>query len=120
MGGEAIGPTLVQLVCEQKEKRAADRSDHAIDRACKPERAGQLRSKNEEAAVDQDLPRCCSPSRNNRQHRNAGAGIIIAAIECERPEMGRCPQEDDEEKRKRLEPDLSGRRGPSYHGWQRT
>ena len=25
--GVAIGPTLVQLMCEQKEKRAADRSD---------------------------------------------------------------------------------------------
>ena len=77
-----------QLNCEQKEKRAADRDDHAIDRARKPERPGQLRSENKEAAVDQDLPRRRSSSRNNRQHGNAGTGIVIAAIERESPKWG--------------------------------
>ena len=104
MGGEAIGPTLVQLVCEQKEKRAADRGDHAIDRAGEPERPEQLRSKNEEAAVDQDLPRCCSPSRDDRQHRDAGSRVIVTAIERESPEMRRGPKEDNEEQGKRLTP----------------
>src|SRR5215475_2932897 len=109
---------FVQLKCEQEEKSTADCGDRAIDRACKPELPGQLRSENKQAAVDQDLPRRCSPSRDDRQHGDAGTGIIIAAIERESPEMGWCPKEDDEEQRKRLEPDLSGRRGPSDHGRQ--
>jgi hypothetical protein len=43
------------------------------------------------------LPRCRRLSRNHRQHRDAGAGIIIGAIKRESPEMGRRPKEDDEE-----------------------
>ena len=34
--------------------------------------------------------------------------------------MGRRPKEDNEEQRKRLEPDFSGCRGPSDHGRQRS
>src|SRR5215468_7055583 len=111
---------LVQLKCEQEEKYAADCGDRAIDHACKPELPGQLRSENKQAAVDQYLPRCCSPSRDDRQHGDAGTGIIIAAIERESPEMGWCPKEDNDEERKRLEPDVSGRCGPSDHWRQRA
>src|SRR5216684_3544767 len=121
----AIGPfgsstPSVQLACEQKENRPADRDDHAIDRPCKPEHPGQLRGESQEAAVDQDLPCRCSLSRNHRQHGNAGTGVVIGAIERESPEMGRRPKEDNEEQRKRLEPDVSGCSGPSDHGRQRS
>jgi len=34
--------------------------------------------------------------------------------------MRRRPKEDNEEQRKRLEPDVSGSSGPSDHGGQRT
>src|SRR5262249_53930661 len=112
--------TPLELECEQKKNRAADRCDHAIDRACKPECPGQLRSENKEAAVDQDLPRRCGASRNNRQHGNTGAGILISAMERESPERGRRPEEDDKEESKRLEPHLSGRRGPSDDRGQRA
>src|SRR6516164_6318019 len=76
-GATVSSNAVVQLNCEQKEKRAADGGDRAIDRARKPERPGQLRRESKEAAVDQDLPRRRSSSRNNRQHGNAGTGIVI-------------------------------------------
>src|SRR5215831_18230800 len=70
VSGATIGSNaLVQLKCEQEEKSAADCGDHAIDRACKSEPPGQLRSENKQAAVDQDLPRCCSPSRDRKSTR---------------------------------------------------
>ena len=43
-----------------------------------------------------------------------------AAIERQRPEMRRRPQEDDEEQNERLEPDLSGRRCPADHRRKRA
>ena len=62
MSRAAIGPSApVQLDCKQKEKRPADRGDRAIDRASKPEYPGQLRDRNQEAAVDEDLACRCSP-----------------------------------------------------------
>src|SRR5258707_4385052 len=98
---------------EQKEKRPADGGDRAIRRACKPQYPGQLRGQNREAAVDQDLPRCCSASRDNRQHRYACTRVVVGTIKRESPEMRRRPKEDNEEQRKRLDPDFSGCRGPS-------
>jgi hypothetical protein len=88
----------VQLQCEQEEQCAADPDGRAIDRACKSERPGELRSQNKEAAVDQNLPRCCSPSCDDRQHGDAGPGIVIGAVERERPKMGWCPKEDNKER----------------------
>src|SRR5258706_11208190 len=106
LSSAAIGSSAsVELTCEQKEKRPADRGDRAIDGPCKSEHPGQLRGQNQEAAVDQDLPRCCSPSRDNRQHRHASTRVVVGTIERESPEMGRRPKEDNEEQRKWLEPD---------------
>ena len=38
----------------------------------------------------------------HRQHRQPGAGVVVAAVAGQRPEMGRRPQEDDEEQDQRL------------------
>src|SRR5258708_12351094 len=81
LSSAAIGPSAsVELTCEQKEKRPADRDGRALDGPCKSEHPGQLRGQNQEAAVDQDLPRCCSPSRDNRQHGNTAPALLIATI----------------------------------------
>src|SRR4029077_17972785 len=106
----------VQLNREHKQKRAADCDGCAIEATCEPEPPRQLRSQNQETAVDQDLPRRSSPSRNDRQHRDAGADVIVGAIERERPKMGRRPEENNEKQQKRFEPDLSGCRCPSDNG----
>jgi hypothetical protein len=89
----------VQLQREQKEQSPTDRDGRAINRACKSEPPRQLRSQSKEAAVDQDLLRCCSPSCDNRQPGDAGPGIVIGAVEREGPEMGRCPKEDYKSRR---------------------
>src|SRR5258707_7351302 len=105
LSSAAIGPSAsVELTCEQKEKRPADRDRRAIDGPCKSEHPGQLRGQNQEAAVDQYLPRCSSPSRDNRQHGDAGSGIIISTIYRARPEQELLPKEDNEEQRNRLQP----------------
>src|SRR5246127_2536597 len=56
VSGAALGfDALVQLKCELKEKRPADRGDRAINGACKSKHPWQLRGESHEAAIDQDL-----------------------------------------------------------------
>src|ERR1700722_5879703 len=89
VGGAAIGLNAsVQLACKQKEKRLADRGGRTIHRACKPEHPGQLRGESQQAAVDQDLARCCGPPRDNRQHRHPRTRVVIGTIKRQSPEMG--------------------------------
>src|SRR6201999_404605 len=117
LSGSAIGlDTPAQADREQNEGRSTDGGDRAIYSACKPDRPWQLRGESQQAAVDQDLPRRRSTSRDNRQHRHACTRVVTGAVERQGPEMRRGPQEDDEEERKRFEPYVSGRRGPSDHG----
>src|SRR5580692_3568430 len=113
----AIGPGApANPTCEQKENSAAKRGDRAIHRACKPQKPRQLRGKNQETAIDQDLARRCSASRDNRQHRYARPRIVTGAIKREGPEVGWRPKEDDKKQRQRLDPDVSRRSRPSDRG----
>ena len=52
----------------------------------------------------------------HRQHRNAGPGVIFTAINGQRPEMGRRPDEDDQEQQQRVCVDLAGHSHPAQHG----
>src|ERR1700723_387714 len=105
MSGAAIGASAPpNTASEQKENRAANRSYRAIHRASEPERPGQPRDKNQQTAVDENLARRCSASRDNRQHRHACARIVTGAIKREGPEVRRRPKEDNEKQRQRLEP----------------
>ena len=123
-GGERLAdrPRRLLRSCtrERNEDRSADGGSRAIDRAGKAERPGQHRNRHAKNAIDEDLPRRCGPSGNDRQHGNARARIFVGAIERQRPEMRRRPQEDDQEQNERLEPDLSGRRCPADHRRKRT
>ncbi len=56
----------------------------------------------------------------HRQHRQPGAGVLLCAIERERPEMRRRPGEDDEEQQQRFRRDLPGHRRPAEHRRHRT
>jgi len=93
---------------------------HAVDGAGQPEPPWQQRNRNQEDAVDEDVPGRRGSSGNDRQHGDAGTGIVVGAIECEGPEMRRRPQEDDQEQDQRLEPDLAGCRRPTDHRRERT
>src|SRR5262245_11290778 len=61
------------------------------------------------------LVRCADG--DNRQRGYARPGILVATIERQRPEMGRRPQEDDQEQDERLKLDPPGCRRPADHGW---
>src|SRR6266540_5186238 len=111
MSSLPVGLTApAQLEREHNENGSADRRCDAIDRAGKADYPRKQRNRSQENAIDEDLPRRCGPSSHHRQHGDARVGILVGTIERERPEMGWCPQEDNEEQNKWLEPDVSGRR----------
>src|SRR4051794_12036570 len=107
-----------QLEREHNENGSADRRCDAIDRAGKADYPGKQRNRSQESAVDKDLACCCGPSRDDRQHGDARACILLSAIERECPEVGWRPQEDDQEQDKWLEPYVSCARCPANHWWQ--
>src|SRR5712672_144670 len=115
---ERAGPAQSQR--EPDEERSTRDGGHAVDGAGQPEPPWQQRNRNQEDAVDKDVPGRRGSSGNDRQHGDAGTGIVVGAIECEGPEMRRRPQEDDQEQDQRLEPDLAGRRRPTDHRRQRA
>ena len=51
----------------------------------------------------------------HRQHRDAGARVLVAARDRQGPEVRRRPHEDDEEQQQRVRLDAAGHRGPSQH-----
>ena len=51
----------------------------------------------------------------HRQHRDAGACVLVLACDGERPEMRWCPDEDDEEQQQRVRFDGVGDRRPAEH-----
>src|SRR5882724_5431198 len=97
MSSSPIGLTAPdQLTREHYENRSANKDSHAIDRAGKSECPWEHRALYQKSAVDEDLPRCCGPSGNDRQHGDARTGIFVDAIERQRPKMRRRPQENNE------------------------
>ena len=50
-----------------------------------------------------------------RQHGQAGGGVVLRPIERERPEVGRGPDEDDEEQQPGFAGSLVGHGGPTQH-----
>ena len=51
----------------------------------------------------------------HRKHGQAGAGVFVAPVAGQRPEVGRRPQEDDEEQGQGRQADAVGHRGPAEH-----
>src|SRR5262245_6609121 len=108
---QAMGRPPISLVApgqsqrEHNERRSTDGGGRAIDRAGKTERARQQRNREQQDAVNQDLPPGLGSAAHHRQHGDTGAGIIVDTIERQRPEMRRRPQEHDQEQDKRLKPE---------------
>src|SRR5271168_2107682 len=78
-----------QLERKHNKNCSADRRSRTIDRACKANRPRQHRSWNQESAVDQNLAFRGCASRDDREHGHTRPGIVVYAIERERPEVRR-------------------------------
>src|SRR5712671_7037584 len=93
MRGTAIGLAAdAEAEREHKEGHAQEPGRDAVERAGKAQRTGQQRRRDLEKAVKQDLPHGRGVAGDDRQHGHAGAGVVVAAIEGERPEMRWRPQ----------------------------
>src|SRR5262249_60890433 len=103
---EGAGPAQSQRGPE--EERAGREGGDAVDGAGEAERPRQQRNRRQEDAVDEDLARRCGSPGDNRQHGDAGTGILVGAVERERPEVRRRPQKDDQEQGERPEPAAGG------------
>ena len=65
-----------------------------------PRKAGATPAIASRHRIDEHLALGRGQAGGDGQHRDAGAGVIVAAVERQRPGMGRRPQEDDEEEDK--------------------
>ena len=109
MSGSPVSLTApVQLQGQHNEDCSADNGGSAVKGAGKAEYPRQQRDRHQKDAAD--LLHCCRPSGNDREHGHACTRIFVATIERQRPEMGRRPQEDDQEQDDWLKPDVASRR----------
>src|SRR3954464_11383564 len=90
------------------EKAAENERGQQIDDAAHAHDIGQQARAEKNQRVQQYLQTRVVLAVRDRQHRHAGAGIVLRAVEGERPEMRRRPGEDDEEENHRLRRDLAG------------
>ena len=61
------------------------------------QRDNQERDRHHQDRVEPDLSGRLGDSAHDREHRDACSGVVLADAERQRPEMGRRPQEDDQE-----------------------
>src|SRR6185312_16673116 len=80
---------------ERQEGCAADRRDRQVDRAAEAGGGRRQRQRDQDQAVDEDLPAGGGLPRGDRQHRHAGALVVLAGGQRQRPEVRRRPEEDD-------------------------
>src|SRR5215467_3854637 len=109
-----------QFQRERNERRSANCSGCAIDRAGKSKRPRQQRNRKQHYGVDQDLSFGFSAAGHHRQHGDTDAGIFVSAIERQRPEMRWRPQEYDQEQDKRLNSDIAACGHPADHRRKRA
>src|SRR5262249_12601562 len=70
---------------QRDENRPADGSGRAIDRSGKSKRPWQQRNREQRYAVNKDLSRGPCPADDDRQHRDAGTGVFVGAVERQGP-----------------------------------
>ena len=76
---------------------------------------GSRLTREQDQRVEQHLQARVLLAVRHRQHRHAGARVVLGAVQRERPEVRRRPGEDDEEQQQRLDGDLAGHRRPAEH-----
>src|SRR3954470_19431549 len=99
------------------EQRAENERGEQINDAAHAYDIGQQARAEKNERVQQHLQTRVVLAVRDRQHWHAGPGIVLRAVEGERPEMRRRPGEDDEEENHRLCRDLAGDRRPAENRW---
>ena len=84
---------------EPDEARPEQRRGDRVDPAERPERDRDERGCHEQQRVEQDLPCARLRAAHGRQHRHAGARVVLVEQQRQRPEVGRSPEEHDREQR---------------------
>ncbi len=92
----------------------------AIDGIEIAQRPGRHGDGHQHDRVEQDLQPRRIRTGHHRQHRHAGARVIVVAEQRQRPEMRRRPEEDDQEQQDRLDRQRTRRRRPRHHRRQRA
>src|SRR5439155_13251221 len=88
-----------ERICD--EEASEDDRDGEVDVAEAADDEEQKCQRQQARSVGEDVPRGRLVAAHDRQHRHAGALVIVADEERERPEMGRRPEEDDREEQPR-------------------
>ncbi len=86
-----------------------------VDEAAHAGEVRQQRHDHEQDRVQQDVQARELDAVGHRQHRDAGARVIVAPRDGERPEVRRGPDEDDQEQQQRMRVDAAGDCGPAEH-----
>src|SRR5256714_6394331 len=93
---------------------------HPIESMCIAEKPWRGADRHEDEGITQDLPPCFLCSSNYGEHRKSSTDIVVDANERQRPEMRRCPEEDNEEQKTRFDRQTARRCRPADDGRQRA
>mmetsp|Transcript_11335 Transcript_11335/g.21991 ORF Transcript_11335/g.21991 Transcript_11335/m.21991 type:complete len:359 (+) Transcript_11335:212-1288(+) len=120
--GEPEGPPREHLRVRQPEAEGIAAEGQAqrdgagqIEPAAHAGQEGQQRGREQHPGVEQDLQPRVVVAMGDRQHRQAGAGVVFGAVEGQGPEVRRRPQEDDQAQQPGLGPEVAAQRGPAQH-----
>ena len=77
-----------------------------------PAQNGSLCDRVEQHGVEQDLPPCLGLPADDREHRHPDLFVLALHQQRQRPEVGRGPEEHDEEQQQRGAAHRPGHGGP--------
>ena len=98
-----------------------DRRRSGVERAAEPGQPGSHAERREQQRIDEDFESRARRALDVRHHRHAGAAVVAALDQRQRPEMRRRPDEDDgEQRRGSSSADVARRRGLADHRRQRA
>src|SRR6185369_2784111 len=92
---ERIAVRNVDAYCKEQEHPAEYGGGDEIENPAHADRERQQRCAEQDDRVEQHLQPRVFLAVGNRKHRQARLGVLLGAVERERPEVRRSPREDD-------------------------
>ena len=99
-----------------EEARAQQHRGGQVQRAAHVDGEGHEADRQQHRGVEQDVHLGVVHAMGHRQHRHVDLGVLVLAVNGQRPEVRRRPGEDDQHQQQRLGGDLAGYRDPAEQG----
>ena len=112
---QRVGVAAPEPPAVAAEHDAEDDRRGEVDRPAHSGDEGQQGRGEQHQRVQEDVQARELRAVRHRQHRQAGAAVVLGAVERERPEVRRRPQEDDQAEDQRLGADVAADRRPAEH-----